>query len=136
MKRLINLNIKEAKDVICFFSYEEYEHLYKSGEVMGFIIPNFFAIGVFSDGTAKIAGIRLEDVHDLQYFNCEEMWEFFTFDHFCDYVDDDLARAFVKGKQLNENWSEERAKDYVYEQLSISGVRLSNNAKHFLHPRL
>lgn len=69
MKKLINLTVYDAKNMICVWNENEPEYNYQSGialedAVRGFMVPQYYVVGVFDDGSSKAAGIfSLSDIN-------------------------------------------------------------------------
>ena len=132
MKKLINLNVYDAKNMICVWNENKPKNGYRSGialedAVCGFMVPRHYVVGVFDSGDTKAAGIfGLNDLNE---------YELFMYNEFCYHVNSDLAKAFVRHEIMNgdENGeiSEYTAKCRVYNELLSSGVKISEEAKEY-----
>ena len=131
MAKLINLNVYDAKNMICVWNENNPNEDFRCGIALenaqrGFMIPRHYIVGVFDDGTVKSAGIfGLNDINNEE----EGM---FLFHEFCYYVDLFGAKAFVKKELADDNIKEKQAKDRVYECLLESGVRIEEEARQYL----
>jgi hypothetical protein len=134
MEKLINLNVYDAKNMICVWNENEPKNGYRSGialedAVCGFMVPRHYVVGVFDSGDTKAAGIfGLNDLNE---------YELFMYNEFCYHVDYNLAKAFVRHEIMNSDKNgainECIAKCRVYERLLSSGVAISKEAeKYFL----
>ena len=137
MKKLINLTVYDAKNMICVWNENEPNAGYQQGialeeAVRGFMVPRHYVVGVFDDGSTKAAGI-----HNLTVINQDEedvIDELFLYDEFAYYVDIFGAKAFVRlelannGNQINEK----EARNNVYKRLLISGVKIEDEARNYL----
>lgn len=133
MEKLINLNVYDAKNMICVWNENEPKNGYRSGialedAVRGFMVPRHYVVGVFDSGDTKAAGIfSLNDLNE---------YELFMYNEFCYHVNSDLAKAFVRHEIINgdENGeiNEHTAKCRVYKELLSSGVAISEEAEKYL----
>ena len=71
MAKLINMNVTEAKDVICVWREDTLGEKYgfecgiaSESSLGNFMIPRYVLVGVFDDGTTKAAGL-----HSLNQLN-------------------------------------------------------------------
>jgi len=137
MKKLINLTVYDAKNMICVWNENEPNAGYQQGialeeAVRGFMVPRHYVVGVFDDGSTKAAGIR-----NLTVINQEEedvIDELFLYDEFAYYVDIFGAKAFVRLELDNygNKISEKEARDNVYKKLLKSGVKIEDEARNYL----
>ena len=139
MKKLINLTVYDAKNMICVWNENEPNAGYQQGialeeAVRGFMVPRHYVVGVFDDGSTKAAGI-----HNLTVINQDEedvIDELFLYDEFAYYVDIFGAKAFVRLELDNygNKISEKEARDNVYKKLLKSGVKIEDEARNYLIP--
>ena len=138
MKKLINLTVYDAKNMICVWNENEPKNGYCSGialeeAVRGFMVPRHYVVGVFNDGSSNTSGIfNLSDIN--QNGEDDDLEQLFLFDEFAYYVDILGAKAFVRwelaqsGNQINEK----EARDNVYKRLLTSGVEIEDEARNYL----
>lgn len=133
MAKLINLNVYDAKNMICVWNEAHPDNGWTCGvgredADCGFMIPRYFVVGIFDNGTTKVGGISdLDDINDYPEFA-----EPFLYNEFCYHVSLYAARAFVNHKMGDSGCSEREAKAIVYEELLESGVEIANNARSYL----
>ena len=149
MSKLINLQVFEAKNVICGAvapekakEYGNYGEDFWCGIALNsaqreFIIPSYIIIGIFDDGSTKCAGIRSlnilnaginpEDL-DASYSNM------FYFDTIIHKVGLYEAKSFIRYYHYDEIYgdTEEKIKKGIYEDLVESGVKIDEEAKNYL----
>lgn len=131
MAKLINLNVYDAKNMICVWNENDPDESWRCGIACddsdcGFMIPMYYVVGVYDDGTTKAGGIHnLDEINDLGA-------DLFLYNEFCYCVTDVEARAFVRHEIGDSNCDEDQAKDIVYEKLQKSGVRITDNARRYL----
>ena len=138
MKKLINLTVYDAKNVICVWNENEPNAGYQQGialeeAVRGFMVPRHYVVGVFDDGSSKAAGIfNLSDIN--QNGGDDDLEQLFLFDEFAYYVDILGAKAFVRLELANNGnkISEKEARDNVYKKLLTSGVEIDDEARNYL----
>ena len=138
MKKLINLTVYDAKNMICVWNENEPDAGYQQGialeEAMrGFMVPRHYVVGVFDDGTSKAAGIfNLSDIN--QNGEDDDLEQLFLYDEFAYYVDIFGAKAFVRLELANcgNKISEKEARDNVYKSLLTSGVNIDDEARSYL----
>lgn len=138
MKKLINLTVYDAKNMICVWNENDPELRYRQGiaqgdAVRGFMVPRHYIVGVFDDGSSKSAGLlNLSDIN--QNGGYDGLEELFLFDEFVSHVDLLGAKAFVRWElTLNgNNPSEEEARGNVYDRLLTSGVEIRDEARDYL----
>ena len=138
MKKLINLTVYDAKNMICVWNENEPDDGYQQGiaseEAMrGFMVPRHYVVGVFDDGTSKAAGIfNLSDIN--QNGEDDDLEQLFLYDEFAYYVDIFGAKAFVRLELANcgNKISEKEARDNVYKSLLTSGVNIDDEARSYL----
>lgn len=132
MAKLINLNVYDAKNMICVWNENNKDEDFMCGIALdnalrGFMVPCHYVVGTFDDGTTKVAGlITLNDINQDSEDN-----DLFLFNEFCYYVDIYAAKAFVRYEQDNST-DLKGAKDTVYEILLRSGVTINDEARHYL----
>lgn len=69
MKKLINLTVYDAKNMICVWNENDTKDGYRPGIALeqamrGFMVPRHYIVGVFDDGSSKAAGIHgLSDIN-------------------------------------------------------------------------
>ena len=135
MKKLINLTVYDAKNMICVWNENDPKARYRKGiaqeeAVRGFMVPRHYIVGVFDDGSSKAAGIlNLSDIN--QNGGYDGLEELFSYDEFVYYVDLLGAKAFVR-LELLDKISEEEARGNVYDRLLTSGVEIENKARNYL----
>ena len=138
MKKLINLTVYDAKNMICVWNENEPKNDYQSGialedAVRGFMIPRHYIVGVFDDGSSKAAGIfNLSDIN--QNGEDDDLEQLFLYDEFAYHVDILGAKAFVRLELANNanQISEKEARDNVYKMLLTSGVEIEEEARKYL----
>ena len=138
MKKLINLNVYDAKNMICVWNNNEPNADYQYGIALedacvGFNVPQYYVVGVFDDGSSKAAGIyNLSEIN--QDGEDEDLGGLFVFDEFAYYVDILCAKAFVRWElaQNGNQISEKEAMDNVYKELLASGVKIDDEARNYL----
>lgn len=127
MARLINLQIIEAKNVICVWKEER-----DSECDIGFMVPRYIAIGVFADGSMKAGGLI-----DLNMINtCDNELSYdgdylFLYDNFLHDIDVNFAKSFVRHAGY-DGYDEASAKKEIYKELLQAGVKISDEAKAYL----
>ena len=131
MAELINLNVYPAHNIICVWNEnnEDCSFMYgikRDNAKRGFMIPQYIVVGVFNDGITKAAGIF--NYNDL---NTNDIDELFALDVFLDFVDIDVAKAFVRW-EVSEGKEGTNAKTIVLAKLQKSGVEVSQEAEMYL----
>ena len=131
MAKLINLNVYPAHNIICVWNENNQEDTFMSGIALddaerGFMIPKYIVVGVFSDGTARAAGI-----FDYNVINRTDSDDLFLYDEFLDSVGIDAAKAFVR-YEVSDGDEETRAKAIVLAKLQKSGVEINEEAEMYL----
>ena len=131
MAELINLNVYPAHNIICAWNEnnEDCSFMYgieRDNAKRGFMIPQYIVVGVFNDGITKAAGIF--NYNDL---NTNDIDELFAFDVFLDFVDIDVAKAFVRYED-SQGKDGTNAKTIVLSKLQKSGVEISQEAEMYL----
>ena len=135
MKKLINLTVYDAKNMICVWNENDPNDGYRRGialeeAVRGFMVPRHYVVGVFNDGSSKAAGIfNLSDIN--QNGEDDDLEQLFLYDEFVYYVDILGAKAFVR-LELLDKISEKEARDNVYKMLLTSGVEIEEEARNYL----
>lgn len=138
MKKLINLTVYDAKNMICVWNENEPNNGYKSGiaqeyALRGFMVPQHYIVGVFDDGSSKAAGIfNLSDIN--QNGEDDDLEQLFLYNEFVYSVGILGAKAFVRLELVNNGnqISEKEARDNVYKRLLISGVEIEEEARKYL----
>ena len=138
MKKLINLTVYDAKNMICVWNENEPKYGYLCGIALeeaerGFIVPRYYVVGVFDDGSSKAAGIRdLSGINQNGEF--DDLERLFLYDEFAYCVDILGAKAFVRLELANngDKISEKEARDNVYKELLMSGVKIDDEARNYL----
>lgn len=131
MAKLINLNVYPAHNIICVWNENNEDCSFERGIARddaerGFVTPKYIVVGVFSDGTAKAAGIF--SYNDINRTDSDEL---FLYDEFLDFVDIDVAKAFVRW-EVSEGKEGTNAKTIVLAKLQKSGVEISEEAEMYL----
>lgn len=135
MAKLINLNVYDAKNMICVWNEKSIDDGWQCGIALddadcGFMIPKYYIVGVFDDGSSKAAGIH--DLSDINQDGDEDDNDLFLFNEFVYTVGIYEAKAFVR-HEINDAYCEEdKAKAIVYEQLLESGVAITDEARRYL----
>lgn len=135
MAKLINLTVYDAKNMICVWNEKDPDEGWESGIALddadcGFMIPRYYVVGVYDDGSSAAAGIfKLTDINQSggEYDN-----GLFLFNEFAYRIDIYAARAFVNHERGDSGCSKREAKDTVYELLLKSGVEIDNDARKYL----
>ena len=131
MAKLINLNVYPAHNIICVWNdnNEDCSFMYgieRDDAKRGFMIPKYIVVGVFSDGTARAAGIFYYNV-----INRTDSDDLFLYDEFLDSVGIDAAKAFVRF-EVNQGTEETDAKTIVLSELEESGVEIDKDVEMYL----
>lgn len=140
MTKLINLNIFEAKNVICVWDENNPERnprcgIALSNALRGFYVPRHIVVGVFDNGTTRVGGITNYSKLNTykQTDDIEGSYEdIFCFENFLYSVDELYAAAFVRYTLIEENVKEEEARNKILKELKTSGVEISINALYYL----
>ena len=140
MATLINLNVYDAKNMICVWNENNPEEDFRCGIALenamrGFMVPRHYVVGTFDDGSTKAAGIfNLTEINQNPEEDMDSYHQLFLFDEFIYHVDILGAKAFVRHKlaDYGKRISEQEAKDMVYAELLESGVEISDEAKAYL----
>lgn len=133
MAKLINLNVYDAKNMICVWNETYPDDGWTCGLGLedtdcGFMIPRYFVVGIFDNGTTKVGGISdLYEINDYPEFE-----DLFLYNEFCRRVDFHAARAFVNHEKGDSGCNVREAKATVYELLLKSGVEINNEARRYL----
>lgn len=151
MSKLINLQVFEAKNVICGVEvpkkakeYGNYGEDFWCGIGLNnakreFIIPTHIIIGVFDDGSIKCAGIT--NLNRLnEGINPEDLDAFYSslfyFDTIIYKVGFGEAKSFVQRYHCDEydkmSKTEKDIKEDIYYELVESGVEIDEGAKNYL----
>lgn len=144
MSKLINLQILEAKNVICGViepksakEYGEFGEDFWRGIGLddaerAFIIPSHIIIGIFDDGSTKCAGIKsLNILNDPMNLDDDSFSNLFYYDTIIYKVGLLEVKSFVRYYQENDE-TEEETKEDIYEDLLMSGVKIDDEAKDYL----
>ena len=151
MSKLINLQVFEAKNVICgavvpenVKEYGNYGEDFWCGIGLDnaqrtFIIPTHIIIGVFDDGSTKCAGITSLNILNDRV-NPENLDAFYSnlfyFDTIIHKVELYDVKSFIRYycAEYDEmsNVTEKDIKEDLYEELIESGVEISEEAKNYL----
>lgn len=138
MKKLINLNVYDAKNMICVWNENNPEDRFGCGIALddadrGFMIPRYYVVGVFDDGTPKAAG--LFSLNDINQDPDDE--DLFLFNEFLQIVSLDAAKAFVRHNLNDGSCQDEKgSKEIVYSKLLSSGVTITETARQYLTSEL
>lgn len=133
MAKLINLNVYDAKNMICVWNEKDKDNGYRFGialddAILGFMVPLYYIVGVFDDGSTKAAGIfGLSEINEDGDYDM-----LFLYDEFVYLVDIFGAKAFVRFELGNSRTSEKEARENVYKELLKSGVRITDEARNYL----
>lgn len=135
MKKLINLTVYDAKNMICVWNEKNPDEGWKCGIALndadcGFMIPRYYVVGVYDDGSSAAAGIF--DLTDINQSEDEFDSDLFLYKEFAYTVDINAARAFVNHERGNSGCNEKEARDTVYELLLKSGVKIEDEARNYL----
>lgn len=135
MKKLINLTVYDAKNMICVWNEKDPDAGWECGIALddadcGFMIPRYYVVGVYDDGSSAAAGIF--DLTDINQSEDEFGSNLFLYNEFAYTVDIHAARAFVNHERGNSGCSEREVKDTVYELLLKSGVKIEEEARKYL----
>ena len=135
MKKLINLTVYDAKNMICVWNEKNPDEGWECGIALddadcGFMIPRYYVVGVYDDGSSAAAGIF--DLTDINQSADELDNDLFLYNEFAHKVDIYAARAFVNHERGNSGCSEREVKDTVFELLLKSGVEIDNDARKYL----
>ena len=142
MAKLINLQVIEAKNVICVWRNDEKEDWdFHRGIDLDkaearYMIPRNIVIGTFDNGTVKAAGIfGMGDINDLgEEVDSREEWQgLFLFHQFCYSISLDIAKAFVRGEiEEGEYKDEASAKAGILADMKKAGVTILDEAMEYL----
>ena len=135
MAKLINMNVTEAKDVICVWREDTLGEKYgfecgiaSESSLGNFMIPRYVLVGVFDDGTTKAAGL-----HSLNQLNQSGDEDLFLYDEFLHCVDIFAAMAIVRGLVSGGDYRDEpSAKEGMFAELMRSGVEMSRETIEYL----
>jgi hypothetical protein len=141
MKMLINLQVMEAKNVVCVWREDgDDEHQYfECGIALdtakaNYMIPRYIAIGTFSDGTTKAGGLHgLNDINnnDGNSDDCGGIFLYHQFLHSIGLYD---AKAFVRGLiACGEYDKVNDAKAAIIYDMNEAGVELTEDADDYLN---
>ena len=135
MKKLINLNVYDAKNMICVWNEKNPDEGWECGIALddadcGFMIPRYYVVGVYDNGSSAAAGIF--DLTDINQSEDEFDSDLFLYNEFAYTVNINAARAFVNHERGNSGCSEKEARDTVYELLLKSGVEIEEEARQYL----
>ena len=139
MKKLINLNVIEAKNVICVWREDCDEHtdvfcgIALDTTVISYMIPRYIAIGTYSDGTPMAGGLLgLNDINDHDYYDKE--YGLFSYHQFMSYVGIYEAKALVRGEiSVGMYDDEQSAKVGIYADLLRAGREIADKAKDYFN---
>lgn len=132
MRKLINVSIKELpRPMIGIFPNNIFKaNTSKEPEKieLNFFVPDYLAFAAFDDGTLSVRGILIDCMADLPYGMCDKNYETLR-----DNVSLNMVKAFV-GTIIhqNEDVTEQEAKKEVLEGLYNSGIKVDEDAKHYL----
>ena len=139
MKKLINLNVIEAKNVICVWRDDCDEHtdvfcgIALDTTVISYMIPRYIAIGTYSDGTPMAGGLfGLNDINSHDYYDKE--YGLFLYHQFMHNVGILEAKALVRGGIYDGEYDDEQsAKVGIYADLLRAGLEISDEAKDYFN---
>ena len=131
MAKLINLNITKVDNIICVWREDiEESQEYCCGIALesaklGFMIPEYMAVGVFDDGSVKVGGL---------FTPSDAMREddIFLYTQFVKTVAGLEAVAMVRMEMDYSGISKNEAKLTVYKKLAESGVKILPDALQYL----
>lgn len=149
MSKLINLQILEAKDVICGSvvspadkteDNDFWDDIQKDTAKRDYTVPSHIIVGVFDDGSTKVAGIESLNVlnHNIDADNLERSYSYgiFYYNTIIDRVGINEAKAFVRYELNGHDDIKEEiicdAKRTIYEDLLKSGVIIEEEARYYL----
>ena len=140
MEKLINLNVYDAKNMICVWNEDNPEEDFRYGIALenamrGFMVPRHYVVGTFDDGSTKAAGIfNLTDINQNPEEDMDSYHRLFLNNEFIYQVDILEAKAFVRLERANygNKISEKEACNNVYAELLESGVEISDEAREYL----
>lgn len=135
MAKLINLNVYDAKNMICVWNEREPDNGWRCGIALddadcGFMVPKYYVVGVYDDGSYAASGIS--DLTCINQSGGEDNNDLFLFNEFAYTVDICAAKAFVRHEINDTGYNEDRAKAIVYEELLESGVAITDEARRYL----
>ena len=130
MAKLINLNVYDAKNVICVFNAKDdtKDWCYGLGNddsAVGIMVPRLIIVGVFDDGTVKTAGVKGWD------YVCSDIDDMFIFHELIHAVDLETVQAMVRWKK-NYIQHEHVAKRHIAEAILRSGVEIDTEIVKYL----
>jgi hypothetical protein len=139
MDKLINLNVIEAKNVICVWRDDcDEDKDYACGialdtTAISYIIPQYIAIGTFDNGKAMAGGLLdLNEINNSDNYGKEH--GLFLYHQFMDYVGIYEAKALVRGGIFDGEYNNEQsAKVGIYADLLRAGLKLSDEAKEYFN---
>ena len=139
MKKLINLNVIEAKNEICVWRIDCDEHQdYSCGIALdtaeiSYMIPRYIAIGTYNDGTVMAGGLMgLNYINEPEYHS--EEYGLFLYHQFMHFVGIDEAKALVRGGISEGEYKDEQsAKVGIYADLLRAGLEISDEAKDYFN---
>ena len=140
MAKLINLNVYDAKNMICVWNENNPEEDFRCGIALenamrGFMVPRHYVVGIFDDGSTRAAGIfNLTDINQNPEEDMDSYHSLFLYNEFIYQVDILGAKAFVRLERANHGnkISEKEACNNVYSYLLESGAEISDEAREYL----
>jgi len=135
MAKLINLTVYDAKNMICVWNERNPNVGWQCGIALddadcGFMIPKYYVVGVYDDGSSAAAGIF--NLSDINQSGGEFDDDLFQYNEFVYTVDIYAARAFVNHERGNSGCSEREVKGTVFELLLKAGVKIEDEARKYL----
>ena len=135
MAKLINLNVYDAKNMICVWNEKDPDKGWLCGIALddadcGFMIPKYYVVGVYDDGSTAAAGIF--NLTDINQPGGEFGNDLFLYNEFAYAVDTYAAKAFVRHEIADSYCDVGEAKAIVYERLQKSGVKIDDSAREYL----
>lgn len=139
MEKLINLNVIEAKNVICVWrddcndDRDFFCGIACDTTAISYVIPQYIAIGTFDNGKAMAGGLL--DLNEINISaNDGEEHDLFLYHQFMDYVGIDEAKALVRGGiSYGEYDDEQSAKMGIYADMLRAGLKMSDEAKDYFN---
>lgn len=143
MSKLIQLQVLEAKNVICGSvvspadkTNDFWEDIEEDTAKRDYIIPSYIIVGVFDDGSTKVAGIESLNIlnYDIDADDLERSYSYgiFYYDTIISEVRLAEVKAFARYYQDTDGTIHKHVKAQIYEDLLRSGVKIDDKAKDYL----
>ena len=145
MSKLIQLQVLEAKNVICGSvvspmnkTDDFWENIDKDTAKRDYTVPSHIIVGVFDDGSTRVAGIENLNVlnRDMDEDDLDGSYNYdygiFYYDTIISEVGLAEVKAFARYYQDTDGTIHKNVKAQIYEDLLRSGVKIDEEAKDYL----